>query len=193
MPLRSSPYERRLLPWVVLLVTACAGSGVKEQPVRAPSPETPHATAALPVENTARPAAVAPEASPASAEEPVLFGRGSSVVDDTGMEVVRRHAERLRADPKLVVTLVGRTDDLGSRSYNVAVADRRVIAVAAALRRLDVPRGQIRRASAGGEVARVACADDECRASRRRVDFFFSSPKRHRALSGAGRIKSSRE
>lgn len=182
---------RSLMPLAMAAaVAACSGNVARTRPDPVPAAVAPSPVVAIAASPGKEVVVAIParEAMHPSETEPVLFDRGSSVVDDRAMAVLRRHAERLTADPALVVTLVGRTDDLGSRSYNVAVAERRVAAVVAALRGLGVPRGQIRRASAGGEVQRVPCASDECRVSRRRVDFFFSSHESRRGAGKTGRV-----
>lgn len=104
----------------------------------------------------------------------VFFTRGATAVDAEGMNVLLQHAERLRGNARLVVTLIGYTDHLGSRSYNLAVAEQRVTAVAAALRSMNVPKSQIRRKSAGGEGGRTECKNEGCRADKRRVDLVYS-------------------
>ena len=59
----------------------------------------------------------------------MFFQRGSALLDDPALTVLRLHAERLRENSRLVVMLVGHTDHLGSRSFNLAIAERRTAAV----------------------------------------------------------------
>ncbi|MDQ5880880.1 MAG: peptidoglycan-associated lipoprotein, partial [Pseudomonadota bacterium] len=86
---------------------------------------------------------------------------------------LRTHAERLRDDPRLVVTLVGHTDHLGSRSFNLAIAEQRTTAVKTKLRELGVPAKQVRQRNYGNEKAAAGCRSEECRARMRRVDFVY--------------------
>lgn len=143
---------------------------------------------APPAEATARGAAVAPEvvveAKPATQEvgerplmvgsiaigDSVYFTPGGSDIDSEGMTLIRRCADRLKSDERLRAILVGMTDDLGSRTYNVAIADRRIATVQLALRRMGVPAHQIKRRNMGGEMARNRCADEACRKLMRRVE-----------------------
>ena len=107
-------------------------------------------------------------------ENNVFFVLGASVVDAVGRKKVRGHAERLKADPKLEVTLVGYTDDLGSPSYNLAIAEQRVNAIHKELRSNGVRSNQIRRHVAGPDQLAPACRSTECRRKMRRVQFVYT-------------------
>jgi peptidoglycan-associated lipoprotein len=106
----------------------------------------------------------------------IFFALASTVVDDAGREVLRRHAARLQSDPRLTVTLSGYTDDLGSREYNIALGQKRVDAVEQELRALRVPAKQIRKRAYGYEKARPQrCASDACRQGLRRVQLEYTN------------------
>ena len=87
-----------------------------------------------------------------------------------------QHATRIKAEPGLVVRLVGHTDDLGSRAYNLAIAEQRVNAVYGFLRRAGVPIRQLRRSGAAGDIAGKSCESTECRAKKRRVELVYPAP-----------------
>lgn len=105
-------------------------------------------------------------------ENSVFFASRSSDINEEGLATLRRHAERLKDNKELKVMLVGMTDDLGSRTYNLAMADRRIAAVQHQLRQLGVRPQQIRRYNAGGEQGR-ACTSPECRSTMRRVELRY--------------------
>jgi len=109
-----------------------------------------------------------------NAENNVFFGQGSSTVDAVGEQTLQRHAQRLKSDPKLVVTLTGYTDDQGSRSYNLAIAEQRVNAVYQLLRRAGVPATQMRRYGVGAEKVSQYCRSPECRQTMRRVELVYA-------------------
>jgi outer membrane protein OmpA-like peptidoglycan-associated protein len=156
----------------ILVALASAGCAT------APSPPPP-ATASAP-ETT--PAVIAAE--PASTEAQVIasveleynvfFERGSTEVDEVGEALLSRHAERLKANRKECVTLIGHTENLGSRAYSVALADERVEVVYALLRKFGVSSRQLRRSSAGMEKTRKACQSQACRPLMRRVELKYS-------------------
>ncbi len=104
----------------------------------------------------------------------VFFRFGDCEIDRAGSELLRSHAERLKADEKLQVTLVGHTDDLGSRAYNIAIADRRLKAVYRLLRKHGVAQSQIRLYSAGVEKDTLSCHSEACHRLMRRVELIYA-------------------
>ena len=77
-----------------------------------------------------KPSASIPEEIPTLVEENnIFFPLRSTIVDDLGKEKLRQHANRLKLNLKETVTLVGYTDDLGSRNYNLAITEERLNAV----------------------------------------------------------------
>lgn len=152
-----------------------------------PQPQTPDSAQK---EGAARSAAATVESAPPlpsvdSEKDPpaiaegrsVFFARGSAEIEPEAIKVLELHAARLRANPRLVVTLIGHSDHLGSRSYNLAIAEQRVAAVAKVLRSMDVQRNQIRRFSLGNEKPGVSCQNETCRRKWRRVDLSYPKPK----------------
>lgn len=107
----------------------------------------------------------------------IFFALGSSLIDPAAEVVLNDNAERLKNDPKLVVTLVGHADPLGSHSYNLAISERRVAAVASRLREMGVASKQIRRINYGKEQAAGVCHSEACRSRTWRVDLVYPKPK----------------
>lgn len=106
-------------------------------------------------------------------ENSVFFPLGGVLVDEAGEASLRRHAERLKEDSDLRLLLIGHTDDLGSRAYNLAIADRRVHAVYQLLRKFGVPPQQLRRGAIGERPFRQ-CSNEDCRRLQRRVELRYS-------------------
>lgn len=106
----------------------------------------------------------------------VFFASSSAALDALAEQALREHAARIKAEPGLVVRLVGHTDDLGSRAYNLAIAEQRVNAVYGFLRRAGVPARQLRRSGAAGDIAGKSCESAECRAKKRRVELVYPAP-----------------
>ncbi len=103
----------------------------------------------------------------------IFFARGSAEINAIGKVALRDHAERLKVDSKIRIVLLGYTDDLGSRAYNLAIADRRVNAVFAELRRLGVQPMQMKRSSLGTEKLSKSCISEDCRRLMRRVEIEY--------------------
>lgn len=175
---------RMMICCCILALSACAGMEAPgpAKPAATVSPPAPPATPALRRKAPAAEAAGRPAPAPdQSAYDPrddtdgnVYFSSGDTKVNERGQEVLRRHASRLKENPHQVVTLVGYTDPLGSASYNLAVAEERMDSVLEVLRSLGVPRGQIRRVSAGQSQAGAGdCNNPVCRQQMRRVELIY--------------------
>lgn len=162
--------ERLLIGLAACLLAACSSrppagteAAAKIEPPPAESRPSPTRARAAPAAQPARPAD----------SDIVYFQSGSTEIEAGERLKLPAHAERLKADPRLVVTLVGHTDDQGSPSYNLAIAQGRVDAVFAALRRLGVPARQMQRYPVGREKMEVGCTTVECRRAMRRVELVY--------------------
>ena len=108
----------------------------------------------------------------------IYFAKGATRIDPAGQDKLRIHAARLKENPAQVVTLAGYTDDLGSDSYNLAIADQRIEAVVKLLRTYGVPKKQIhplRRYSVGRAGSMAACRTTDCRQKMRRVELIYAN------------------
>ena len=105
----------------------------------------------------------------------VYFPLGSHALSGEAMIALKRHALRLNGNPRLVVTLIGHTDDLGSREYNDALCLKRAKAVEQALLGLNVSPRQIRIASRYGyeKSPAMPCRTEACRRALRRVELRY--------------------
>ena len=103
----------------------------------------------------------------------VFFPAGGTELDAASLKRLAALAERLKAMAEGIVTLHGYTDHLGSPSYNLAIAEQRVNAVATALRRNGIAATQIRRNAVGSERVPDACRSVQCRRLMRRVELVF--------------------
>jgi outer membrane protein OmpA-like peptidoglycan-associated protein len=168
---RVSPRIFGLLGLLALLA-GCAGSAPRQEaPVTAPATTLQVASELA----TAPEPQAAPPKPTVDVENSVFFASADATLDADDKAKLVLHATRLKADPKLVVTLVGHTDHLGSPSYNLAIADKRIDAVFAQLRAHGVPARQIRRYGMGGETAPINCRSAACRQQMRRVDLVYEA------------------
>ena len=120
--------------------------------------------------------APAPQEAPAAKiddSNSIYFTLGATDVDLPGQQKLRAHAQRLQANPELVVTLIGHTDNLGSRAYNVAIAEKRIEGVSALLRSYGVAKKQIRHYAVGSERLDRSCKTTACRQKMRRVELSY--------------------
>lgn len=116
-----------------------------------------------------------PDASQAMAsDDSVFFAAGTAHLDTEANSTLLRHITKLRAHPDLQVTIVAHTDDLGSASLELARSQMRLDTVRAYLDDAKIAPGRVRALNSGSENGPPSpCNDEECRRSRRRVDFLF--------------------
>ena len=161
----------------ISLLAACAGAppqnaSVPPAAVEAKSaPATAPSTPAVPAANAISIAPTKPRAPKLDPERAVYFPATSFDLSNESMNTLRKYAARLNGDRRLVVMLVGSSDDLGSKEMCVAIANKRVAAVEEELLNLGVRQQQIRKVARGCEaVSDLACTADNCRQQYRRVD-----------------------
>ena len=152
----------------VLSLAGCASTPEPVVPVSKPTspavfePEPPSTTTETQVIASVKP------------ENNVFFEQGSSDLDETGRATLRLHAERLKANPKTRVTLIGYAESFGSRAMSIAIADKRVSVVYAQLRAYGAPSRQLLRANMGIEKNSKACQSPDCLALMRRVELRYA-------------------
>jgi outer membrane protein OmpA-like peptidoglycan-associated protein len=164
-----------LLP---MILASCAGSPplapvIEATPATQEASVAPVVVKAAPVPLKPKPPTEAQVMAAVDDENSVFFAVGSTQLDAAGQAKLKLHAEHLKDDQKLVVALVGHTDDQGSPSYNLAIAEQRVSAVRKQLRRYGVRSSQIRRQLGGRVKLAVTCRSAECRRKMRRVELEY--------------------
>ena len=167
-----------------MLVAALALFGCSAQQVRAQSDPIEN----MPVKSDVRsPLIAVPTLPPAIKAEPpaalvaaasedntIFFPAGSNMVDDIGKQKLRQHAEHLKQNPKIFVTLVGSAFGQGSRSYNLALAEERLMAVNTLLRTYGVSPRQIRRNRVGNGRNQAPCTSTDCLQEISKVVLMYS-------------------
>lgn len=186
---RPTPHPLVQGRWAALLLCAALAACAQQTP-RPGAEGVPAASAVQTAGDGTAAGITPPEAAPAAANagdppaetvaapeipdtDRIFFASNATAVDEAGRRKLRAHAERLKANRRLSVTLVGHTDHLGSRSYNLAIAERRTAEVAEVLTSLGVGRMQIRRYGVGSEKPGPRCQTTECRGRMRRVDLIY--------------------
>ncbi len=156
-----------------LLIGGCA-TPLPPAAAPAPSVAAPVAEPGAPAASLPAPTTETQVIAAVNNENSVFFARGSLVIDARDKAKLQQHAERLKADRKLRVRLVGYADDLGSPSYNLAISENRVAEVYGLLRKFGVLSEQLRRASMGSEKTDKACRSSACRSRMRRVELQYT-------------------
>ncbi len=63
----------------------------------------------------------------------VWFALDSAALDQRGLEIVEQMSQSLRGQPQVRVTIEGHADERGTREYNLALGERRAVALRNAL------------------------------------------------------------
>lgn len=104
------------------------------------------------------------------AENTLLFGFDQYDISDKNRKVLFAHARKLLNNPDARLRVEGHADRRGSRSYNLALGERRAEAARQVLRLKGVPERQISVVSYGKEKP-AALGDSEDSFSKNRRDF----------------------
>jgi len=179
---------------VALLVSAC---GKKAQPVPIPQPPPPVAnTTPPPAPPLTQPPQRVTEDLPVPAQpladdgignkplddlnrdsplKPAFFTLDSADLDDTGKAVVSANADLLRRYATWVVTIEGHCDERGTAEYNLALGERRAVAVKTYLVSLGISPDRLRTVSYGKEFPFDPGHDENAWSKNRRAHFVVTS------------------
>ena len=103
----------------------------------------------------------------------IYFDYDSSTVLQQFEEIIQAHAGFLQANPGVVTTLEGHADERGSREYNLALGERRALAVKQQLIVLGASPDQVRTVSYGEERPADPGHDEQAWSLNRRVEFVY--------------------
>lgn len=106
----------------------------------------------------------------------IYFAYDSSDVRAEDQALVEAHANYLAQNPGQRVLLEGHADERGSREYNIALGERRALAIGRLLQLLGVSGGQMRNVSYGEERPTESGHDDGSWALNRRVELVYRRP-----------------
>jgi peptidoglycan-associated lipoprotein len=107
--------------------------------------------------------------------KPVLFAVDSADLDETGRATASANADVMKKNPSWVITIEGHCDERGTAEYNLALGERRAIAVKAFLVSLGVPPDRVRTISYGKEFPFDPGKTDEAFSRNRRGHFVITS------------------
>ena len=182
---------------VLVLLSLTAAACAKKQPpplaqpappstappvASGPAPAATPSTEALPV--PPEPLAIAEDGISArslddlnrdSPFKPAYFPLDSAELDDVGRAVVTANAGIMRKYPTWMITVEGHCDERGTAEYNLALGERRAVAVKTYLLSLGIAADRVRTISYGKEFPFDQGHDDRAWASNRRAHFVITS------------------
>jgi peptidoglycan-associated lipoprotein len=180
---------------LVLLSLAAAGCG-KKQPVLAPAPPVAATPPGVTPPRPPAPPQRVEESLPVPQEplsedsianrslddlnrdspfRPVYFPLDSSDLDDQGRMVASANAAILKKYPTWVLTIEGHCDERGTAEYNLALGERRAVAVKTYLVSLGVPQDRLRTVSYGKEFPFDPGHDEPAWSKNRRAHFVITA------------------
>ncbi len=186
------------LTYAALVLSLGAAACAKRQPpVPAPMPAPPPSVTAPPTVTTAPPApprvsdplpvppqplaedsvgsATLDDLNRNSPFKPVFFAVDSADLDDAGRGVASANAEVMKKNSRWVITIEGHCDERGTAEYNLALGERRAIAVKTFLVSLGIPPDRIRTISYGKDFPFDPGKSDEAYSRNRRGHFVITS------------------
>jgi peptidoglycan-associated lipoprotein len=194
--------RRQAAPYAILAVmlTLAAGCGRRQPPASAPAPPPPVSASppavATPPPPPPRPATKIEESLPVPAEplaedaianrslddlnrdsplKPIFFGLDSAELDDMGRALANANAQLLQKYSTWIITIEGHCDERGTAEYNLALGERRAVAVSTYLVSIGVPPSRIRTVSYGKEFPFDPGHDETAWAKNRRAHFVITS------------------
>jgi peptidoglycan-associated lipoprotein len=182
---------------VVVALSLCVSCAKRQTPVAAPQQPPPNvAPPSITGAPTAGPTRVAEDlpvpAQPAVSDDaagvrtlddlnrnsplkPVFFTVDSADLDEAGRETTSANAEILKKNPRWVITIEGHCDERGTAEYNLALGERRALAVKTFLVSLGIPGDRVRTISYGKEFPFDPGKTEEAMAKNRRGHFVITS------------------
>ena len=185
---------------VLMLLLAFTAACAKKKPATVASGPPPAATAPAPA-----PAATPPPPAPRPAErvedsvpvpaisedtignrsledlnrdspfKPAFFDLDSSDLDDAGRAIVSANADIMKRYPTWVVTVEGHCDERGTAEYNLALGEKRAVAVKTYLVALGVSPDRLRTVSYGKEFPFDTGHTESAWSKNRRAHFVITS------------------
>ena len=187
-----------LVAWAFTLSMVVAGCAQRQAPLEDPAP--PAATAPPVAAPASQPDGLLTETVPVLSEvisgpieddgilsrsldelnsdsplSPAFFGVDSAELDDVGRAVVAANAATLEMYPSWTITIEGHCDERATAEYNLALGERRAVAVKMYLVSLGIAADRVLTVSYGKEFPFDAGHDDQAWAQNRRGHFVITS------------------
>lgn len=107
--------------------------------------------------------------------KPAFFALDSAELDAEAQAVVQQNAELLKRYPSWTVTIEGHCDERGTAEYNLALGERRAVAVRTYLVSLGIAPDRLRTVSYGKEFPFDPGHTEEAWAKNRRAHFVITA------------------
>jgi peptidoglycan-associated lipoprotein len=185
--------ERAILA-LVLVGLAAAACGKKQPPITRPLPPTPQppSVEVAPPAPPQRVEDAVPVTPPAVPEDtigarslddlnrdspfrPAFFGLDSAELDADAQQIVQGNGELMKKYTTWVITVEGHCDERGTAEYNLALGERRAVAVKTYLVSLGISPDRVRTVSYGKEFPFDPAHTEEAWSKNRRAHFVITA------------------
>lgn len=167
---------------LAMMLAACSSKGVKDTPASVQDKSTSTQGAGTASTDTTKTEAITDSnvsGNPLNDPSNILYKRSvyfdfdSDAVKSEYRPLVEAHAKYLVANPGAKVVLQGNTDERGSREYNLALGQRRAVAVKKVMNIAGAQDKQIETVSYGEEKANTSSRDESVLSQDRRTDIVY--------------------
>jgi peptidoglycan-associated lipoprotein len=158
------------------LFTACSTPKVEE---KAPVAEAKAPEVVKPVDSRSVASVVVPDVDPLNdpkgvlAKRSVYFDFDSYAIKSEFDPLLSAHSKYLTAHTTRKILVQGNTDERGGREYNLALGQKRALAVTKSMTTLGVAAGQMEAVSLGKEKPKATGHDEAAWAENRRADIVY--------------------
>jgi peptidoglycan-associated lipoprotein len=178
---------------LMLVAALAAGCGKKKAPTTMPAPRPePPAAVTTPPAPPERVEEATPVPQPTVEEDaiggkslddlnrdsplkPAFFGLDSAELDADGQATVQSNAELLKKYPAWTITIEGHCDERGTAEYNLALGERRAVAVRTYLVSLGISPDRLRTVSYGKEFPFDPAHTEDAWSKNRRAHFVITA------------------
>ncbi len=101
----------------------------------------------------------------------VYFDYDSNTLRPDAMATLRENAEKIKQVPGVIIQLAGHCDERGTQEYNLALGERRALAVRQYLIQMGIPGDRLITISYGKEFPAALGSNESAWARNRRVEF----------------------
>ena len=107
--------------------------------------------------------------------KPAFFAYDSDALDEAARRAITDNATVLKTNASWVITIEGHCDERGTAEYNLALGDRRALAVKSFLISLGVPAERLKTVSYGKEFPFDPGHDEDSWSQNRRAHFMLTA------------------
>ena len=107
--------------------------------------------------------------------KPVFFAYDSDALDDVARNTMAANAEIMKKYRTWVVTVEGHCDERGTAEYNLALGDRRALAVKNYMVSIGITADRLKTVSYGSEFPFAPGKDEQAWSLNRRAHFMLTS------------------